>query len=75
MAYGRQLGRTSRGYLALLPAATIVGDSVVLCEGGQTPLILRSNGCAFELVGDSYVHGMMKGELFRPLESKTISIV
>jgi hypothetical protein len=74
MAYGRRLGRTSRGYLALLPADTIVGDSVVLCEGGQTPLILRSNGWAFDLVGDSYVHGMMKGELFRPLESKTISI-
>jgi hypothetical protein len=46
----------------------------VLCEGGQTPLILRSNGWAFDLVGDSYVHGMMKGELFRPFESKTISI-
>lgn len=74
MAYGRRLGRTSRGYLALLPADTIVGDSVVLCEGGQTPLILRFNGWAFDLFGDSYVHGMMKGELFRPLESKTISI-
>jgi hypothetical protein len=75
MAYGRRIGRTSRGYLALLPADTVVGDSVVLCEGGQTPLILRPNGRNFELVGDSYVHGMMKGELFRPLESKTLSIV
>jgi Heterokaryon incompatibility protein (HET) len=75
MAYGRRLGKTSNGYLALLPADTRVGDSVVLCEGGQTPLILRSNGSAFELVGDSYVHGMMNGELFRPLESTTIRIV
>ena len=75
MAYGRRLGTTRNGYLALLPAETRVGDAVVLCEGGTTPLILRSAGWAFELVGDGYVHGMMQGELFRPLEMTPMSVV
>jgi hypothetical protein len=75
MAYGRRLGITSKGYLALLPAQTRIGDSIVLCDGGQTPLILRPKGGAFELVGDSYIHGMMRRELYVLSKSKFLSIV
>jgi len=75
IAYGRRLGMMENSCLALLLAGARVRDAVVLCEGGQTPLILQPMGRAFELIGDSYVHGMMEGELFRPLELMAMSIV
>ncbi|KAM7184773.1 Heterokaryon incompatibility protein (HET) domain containing protein [Naviculisporaceae sp. PSN 640] len=77
MAYGRRLGKTKGGYLALLPGVTRVGDVVALCEGGKTPLVLRSRGYGnlFELVGDCYVHGVMNGEMFRPVELSILTLV
>jgi hypothetical protein len=48
--------------------------------GGRVPYILRQDGDgnSFKLVGESYVHGLMKGEAFKndavkePVENITL---
>jgi hypothetical protein len=55
-------------YHALVPSTCRLGDHVVLVGGVMTPLILRGKGggtiTTWEFVGDAYVHGIMKGELW-----------
>ena len=60
----RRLARTKDGLLALVPAETSVGDSLVLLAGEHVPFVLRStrDDNVWEYVGDSYVHGVMHGE-------------
>jgi hypothetical protein len=67
-ARNRCLSTTSCGRLALVPGLTRPGDKVVLARGGDLPLILRSHGDFWELVGEAYVHGVMHGEAFSALE-------
>lgn len=63
--YERRLGRGEGGLLVLLPAAAEVGDRVVLAKGGRVPLVLRRDGeGGYRLVGEAYVHGAMRGEMF-----------
>lgn len=60
-------------YLSLVPGLAELGDHVVLVKGVRLPLILRPKGehpnlvkgrtvKTWELIGDAYVHGVMKGE-------------
>ncbi len=58
----RRLGRTAKGYLALLPLDAKVTDTIVLLQGGKTPYVIRRRDGLWEFVGDCYVHGIMDGE-------------
>jgi hypothetical protein len=59
----RRLARTEKGYLALVPHSSQPGDRIALCRGGKLPLVLRASlKDTWELVGCSYVHGIMHGE-------------
>lgn len=70
---GRRLFATRKGYLGLGPASLEVGDTVWILPGAKVPFILRhAAGAAgnvaieemprYKLVGEAYVHGIMKGE-------------
>ena len=59
---GRIFARTERGYYVLGPAALEVGDKVCVLLGGKVPFCLRPIGRSYLLVGECYVHGLMKGE-------------
>ncbi|KAJ4362571.1 hypothetical protein N0V83_010665 [Neocucurbitaria cava] len=72
LASNRRFVRTGKGYMGLVGAETRVGDCVVLCKRGGSPLIMRPNGGSWELVGDSYVHGMMSGEVFEEEKCRTM---
>lgn len=62
----RSLCATERGCLCLAPPDTEVRDSVCILLGGRVPYILRpKHGGAYTLVGESYVHGFMKGEALK----------
>ena len=65
-AKSRRMFRTSSGYIGLAPALAWKGDEVVLLQGGRVPLILRRvrKSEKWNLIGDCYVHGIMKGEGF-----------
>jgi hypothetical protein len=58
----RRLCVTRKRYLCLVPLNTDVNDSVSILLGGRTPYILRPQGQDFTIIGETYVHGMMKGE-------------
>ncbi|KXH50188.1 hypothetical protein CSIM01_07412 [Colletotrichum simmondsii] len=64
-------------YMGTVPWNAQVEDYVVLLEGFRTPFVLRkildddesSDGDKFHIIGDCYVHGIMDGELLRPIDS------
>jgi hypothetical protein len=33
-------------------------------NGGSLPLVIRESGYFWQIIGDSYVHGVMMGEVF-----------
>ncbi|KAI0146165.1 HET-domain-containing protein [Xylariaceae sp. FL1272] len=67
--YGRRVGMTRSGRFCLVPPLTEESDSIFIPLGAQTPLILRRKddaapGIRYELVGETWVEGMMNGEMF-----------
>ena len=55
---------TERGYFGLVPANAREGDIISILYGGAVPLRLRrsDDGKTCQVVGESYVHGIMHGE-------------
>jgi hypothetical protein len=71
----RRLARTERGYLALVPHSSQAGDKIALCRGGKLPFVLRSSHKdTWELIGCSYVHGIMHGEAWDVTRCSTLRI-
>lgn len=75
----RRVARTDTGYVCLVPQDAVRGDSIVLLEAGKAPFVVRRDRsgpqreglCSLErwqMVGEAYVHGAMKGEAFKPGE-------
>jgi hypothetical protein len=65
---------SSRGYVGLAPAHAEAEDLICILYGCIVPYILRRNktGTGYELVGESYAHGVMDGEFVevdRPTET------
>lgn len=56
---------TTSGYFGLVPTNSSVGDSIIVLYGGRAPFILRHVSDHFVLVGDCYIHGLMKGEALK----------
>ena len=77
---GRRVFVTEEGYFGLGPEGLSVGDRVVVLGGAVTPFLVRGGregagdgGRVFELVGESYVHGLMDGEgLSMTLEERIV---
>jgi hypothetical protein len=61
-ADGRILARTRKGYYVLGPAALEEGDIICVLYGCKMPFCLRPIGNRYILVGECYVHGLMKGD-------------
>ncbi|KAH8745419.1 hypothetical protein F5882DRAFT_387543 [Hyaloscypha sp. PMI_1271] len=65
---GRKFFITRNGFMGVTSPGTLPGDAVAIFLGGKTPFITRDSlhaqgGHAFStLVGEAYVHGLMKGE-------------
>ncbi|KAH8893885.1 hypothetical protein GQ53DRAFT_745315 [Thozetella sp. PMI_491] len=67
----RRLYRTVGGYLGLGPASAQVGDQVWMIRGARVPFVLRDRSDpagTFELLGATYVHGFMDGEMAAKVE-------
>ena len=61
---GRNIFTTSQGHIGKGPLSTQVGDTVWLIPGSNVLFLLRMVGTGrYVSVGDSYVHGIMGGEL------------
>ena len=61
--WGFKLGRTEDNYLCRCPNSTRCGDSIWIVDGADVPFVLRERGPGqFQLIGQVYVHGIMKAE-------------
>ena len=67
---GRRFARTKQhNFMGLVPRNTEIGDWVCVFASCQVPLIIRSAGNGkWALIGGSYVHGLMDGEVERFIE-------
>ncbi|KAK1752747.1 heterokaryon incompatibility protein-domain-containing protein [Echria macrotheca] len=70
----RRIFVTKSGYIGLGPRSSQEGDRVFLIRGCRTPLMLRPCGQEWELLGDSYVHGIMQGESFDENKCEPLTI-
>jgi hypothetical protein len=73
---------TDRGYFGIVPKRTQVGDQIVVLFGGHTPFVLREREDmsdislekqCWQLIGESYVHGMVDGEVPNGLKEGHLS--
>ncbi len=56
---------TEKGYMGLGPRETQVGDRIVILQGHRAPVVARqATSKHWRVVGDSYIHGIMEGEVF-----------
>ena len=63
----RRFAVTTKGYFALVPRGAQVGDEITVFDRACVPFVVRRKKGAgeddkFELLGEAYVHGIMKGE-------------
>jgi hypothetical protein len=61
----RKLFSTLKGYLRIGPTAMQEGDVCCVFLGATVPFILRKEGLRYVLLGESYVHGVMRGEVLQ----------
>jgi len=59
---GRKLFSTREGMLGLGPSILREGDLCCVLIGAPVPFVLRPFGAQHKLVGEAYVHSVMKGE-------------
>ena len=72
----RRMFVTERGYVGLAPEMTEPGCCVAIVKGGKFPLIMKPRDYTkWELLGDSYVHGIMHGEGFEQCKCTEMEIV
>jgi hypothetical protein len=58
---GRKFVKTEGGFLGAASHAAETGDTVALLRGGRFPLVLRTEGSNWRVVGDCYVPGLEDG--------------
>ena len=63
---GRRFGTTANRYMGLFPRGTRAGDEICVFAGPCVPFVVRpveGEIGVFQLVGECYVHGIMRGEI------------
>jgi hypothetical protein len=59
----RKMITTSEGHLGLAPEEVQEDDVVAILYGCNFPVILRACGHRYTIIGESYIHGIMDGEI------------
>jgi hypothetical protein len=64
VAWGKRFAILDSGHFSLVPKQAAAGDCVAIMLGCTMPIVIRPrNGSTYTVVGESYVHGAMTGEL------------
>jgi len=79
-ALGRKFFITEGGYFGLGPKDTRKGDRVAIFFGSNVPFVLREHewemgGRGWQLIGETYVHGAMEGEVIGLWEQGLVEAV
>jgi hypothetical protein len=64
-AQDRSIFVTEKGYIGIGMLEVMAGDEICVLPGCNVPLILRKTENSHQMVSDSYVYGMMKGEMIQ----------
>ncbi|KAJ2998462.1 hypothetical protein NUW58_g299 [Xylaria curta] len=65
--FDRSVFTTVQGYLGIGPATVVPGDKITVLFGCKVPVILREQGRRYHLIGETYVDGVMYGEVMAKL--------
>ena len=71
---GRRRYRTQKGYIGQIPLRARAGDVMFVVSGGRVPFLLRPRGKEYELVGQCYLDGFMRGEVLDTVGSEVSDI-
>lgn len=72
-----------KGYMGLAPLGIEVGDHICVLASGRAPLIVRpvqqndgqtNSRLVCRLLGDSYVHGLMDGEVLKLVDDGILNV-
>lgn len=64
VSWGKRFAILDSGHIGIVPQHALVGDMVAIVLGCTMPLVLRpTNVMSANFVGESYIHGVMDGEL------------
>lgn len=72
-SHNRRLIVTSKGYIGLGPSALREGDQVCVLFGGIVPFTLRQEDGVYRMIGECYVHGLMRGEAIKEMRDGKLS--
>ncbi len=66
---GRSLFLTDEGLIGIAPHIIQSGDRLCTLMGGDVPFVLKTTKDRSwgYLIGESYIHGVMDGELWEPM--------
>ena len=58
---------TTDDKIALVPRGTLIGDKLTILHGGHVPFVLRNAGTDhhFQVIGECFVEGSMRGEAMK----------
>lgn len=65
---------SAKGYTGLAPPRALSGDQICIILGCMLPVILRQFESGYRLIGDTYVHGIMQGEVMGKLEKGNVEL-
>ena len=75
MDHTRFLATTNDGRLGWVPAGAQIGDRLCLLQGCPASFIVRETGDDhYEIVGDTYIKGVMRGEAWPKIRHHVHSI-
>lgn len=75
VCYNRSLVITEKGFYGLAPLLTRPGDITCVFIGVDVPFMLRPHtGGQLRLLGESYVHGIMEGQVKSMVEQKELFV-
>ena len=60
---GRKLFVTKKGYIGLGPPDCAMNDPIVVMLSAEVPFVLRSHGEHYQLIGETYVRGIIFGQV------------
>ncbi|OTA95382.1 hypothetical protein M434DRAFT_208127 [Hypoxylon sp. CO27-5] len=73
-AINRLFYATKKGYVGLGPSDAQEGDLVVVLLGNVLPIILRKEKEYYVVVGETYTHGIMNGEIASSLDDGSLIV-
>lgn len=62
---GRSFVVTQKGYIGYAEQHCQPGHVIAILGGGSTPFVLAPKSSQYQVIGDAYIHGIMRGDVFK----------